>query len=425
MNLKRTVIFIAVILIIGLSAYALSFGANIGNYEVVPVRDAIKYGLDLRGGVYVVLEARPDKGETVTGDMLDRAVATIRNRVDALGVSEPVIVKQGENRIRVELPDVADSEKAIEMIGKTAQLKFLDPDGKEVLTGQNVRNAEAVYQTEASGLKRPVVSLELDLEGAKSFADVTGAIMEIPDVTGYQPERAISIVLDEEVISAPEVMAHITDGKAVIDGMPDIEAAAELATLIKAGALPVDLEAVEIRTVGPTLGANSLERSVRAGLVGVLLVMVFMVLYYRIPGLAASLALVVYIIIVLLVLVSINAALTLPGVAGLLLSIGMAVDANVIIFERLKEELRNGKSLRPAIDAGFKRAFTTILDSNVTTLIAAAVLFYLGAGPIQGFAVTLSVGIIASMFTAIVITRMLLKLMVGMNITRNTKLYGA
>ena len=249
--------------------------------------------------------------------------------------------------------------------------------------------------------------------------------MEIPDVTGYQPERAISIVLDEEVISAPEVMAHITDGKAVIDGMPDIEAAAELATLIKAGALPVDLEAVEIRTVGPTLGANSLERSVRAGFIGILLVMAFMVLYYRIPGLAASLALVVYIIIVLLVLVSINAALTLPGVAGILLSIGMAVDANVIIFERLKEELRNGKSLRPAIDAGFKRAFTTILDSNVTTLIAAAVLFYLGAGPIQGFAVTLSIGIITSMFTAIVITRLLLKLMVGMNITRNTKLYGA
>jgi preprotein translocase subunit SecD len=425
MNLKRAVIFIAIVLAIGLSAYALSFGASIGDYDVIPVRDAIKYGLDLRGGVYVVLEARPDEGEQVSGETLDRAIATIRNRVDALGVSEPVIAKQGENRIRVELPDVADSEKAIEMIGRTAQLKFLDFDGNEVLTGQNVRRAEAVYQTSPSGMKQAVVSLELDSEGAKSFADVTGAIMEIEDVAGYQPERSISIVLDEEVISAPEVQAHITDGKAVIDGMPDIEAAAELATLIKAGALPVDLEAVEIRTVGPTLGANSLERSIRAGFIGILLVMVFMAAYYRIPGLVADLALVVYIIIVLLVLVSINAALTLPGVAGLLLSIGMAVDANVIIFERLKEELRNGKSLRPAIDAGFKRAFTTILDSNVTTLIAAAVLFYLGAGPIQGFAVTLTVGILTSMFTAIVVTRMLLKLVVGMNITRNTKLYGA
>ena len=425
MNLKRTVIFSVVVLIIGLSAYILSYGASMGSYDVIPVRDAIKYGLDLRGGVYVVLEAKPREGVVVSDEMLSRAVATIRNRVDALGVSEPVIARQGENRIRVELPDITDSQSAVEMIGKTAQLRFLGPDGEEVLTGDNVRNAEAVYQTEPSGFKEPVVSLELDSEGAKSFADVTGAIMEIEDVPGYQPERSISIVLDEEVISAPEVQAHITDGKAVINGMPSIEAAAELATLIKAGALPVDMEAVEIRTVGPTLGANSLERSVRAGFIGIMLVMVFMALYYRLPGLVASLSLIIYIMIVLLVLVSINAALTLPGIAGLLLSIGMAVDANVIIFERLKEELRNGKSLRPAIDAGFKRAFRTILDSNVTTLIAAAVLFYLGAGPIQGFAVTLTIGILTSMFTAIVITRMLLKLVVGMNITRNTKLFGA
>jgi len=425
MNLKRTVIFSVVVLIIGLSAYILSYGASMGSYDVIPVRDAIKYGLDLRGGVYVVLEAKPREGVVVSDEMLSRAVATIRNRVDALGVSEPVIARQGENRIRIELPDITDSQSAVEIIGKTAQLRFLGPDGEVVLTGDNVRNAEAVYQTEPSGFKEPVVSLELDSEGAKSFADVTGVIMEIEDVPGYQPERSISIVLDEEVISAPEVQAHITDGKAVINGMPSIEAAAELATLIKAGALPVDMEAVEIRTVGPTLGANSLERSVRAGFIGIMLVMVFMALYYRLPGLVASLSLVIYIMIVLLVLVSINAALTLPGIAGLLLSIGMAVDANVIIFERLKEELRNGKSLRPAIDAGFKRAFRTILDSNVTTLIAAAVLFYLGAGPIQGFAVTLTIGILTSMFTAIVITRMLLKLVVGMNITRNTKLFGA
>lgn len=425
MNLKRTVIFTAVVLVIGLLAYILSFGANLGAYQVIPVRDAIKYGLDLRGGVYVVLEAKPQQGEAVSDDMISRAIATIRNRVDALGVSEPVIAKQGENRIRIELPDVTDSQGAIEIIGKTAQLKFLDPDGQVVLTGENVRNAEAVYQDTPAGFREAVVSLELDSEGAKSFGEVTGAIMDIEEQPGYQPERAISIVLDDEVISAPEVQAHITNGKAVINGMPDIEAAAELATLIEAGALPVDMEAVEIRTVGPTLGANSLEQSVKAGFIGILLVMVFMAIYYRIPGLVASLSLIVYITIVLLVLVSINAALTLPGIAGLLLSIGMAVDANVIIFERLREELRNGKSLRPAIDAGFKMAFRTILDSNVTTLIAAAVLFYLGAGPIQGFAVTLTIGILSSMFTAIVITRVLLKLVVSMNITRNTKLFGA
>ncbi len=425
MNFKRTIIFTAVVLIIGLSAYTLSFGASLGTYDVIPVRDAIKYGLDLRGGVYVVLEAKAEDGQEVTDELMTRAIATIRRRVDSLGVSEPVIARQGENRIRVELPDITDSQKAIEIIGKTAQLKFLGPDGEVVLTGNNVRNAEAVYQTQPSGYKEAVVSLELDSEGTGSFADVTGAIMEIEDVPGYQPERSISIVLDEAVISAPEVQAHITDGKAVINGMADIEAASDLATLIKAGALPVAMEAVEIRTVGPTLGANSLERSIRAGFIGILLVMAFMIIYYRLPGLVANLALTIYIMMVLLVLVSINAALTLPGIAGLLLSIGMAVDANVIIFERLKEELKNGKSLRPAIDAGFKRAFKTILDSNITTLIAAAVLFYLGTGPIQGFAVTLIIGILSSMFTAIVVTKMLLKLVVGMNITKNTKLFGA
>jgi preprotein translocase subunit SecD len=425
MNAKRTIIFAAVVLVIGLSAYALSFGADIGKYDVVPVKDVIKYGLDLRGGVYVVLEAKAEDGKEVTDEMMTRAIATIRKRVDALGVSEPVIAKQGKNRIRVELPDITDSQKAIEIIGKTAQLKFLGPDGQVILTGDNVKNAEAVYQQTQSGYKEPVVTLELDSEGAKSFSKVTGDIMKIPDMPGHQPERSIAILLDESIISAPEVQAHITDGKAVINGMASLEDAANLATLIKAGALPVDMEAVEIRAVGPTLGANSLEKSIKAGLIGILLVMLFMLGYYRIPGLVADLALSVYIMIVLLVLVSIKATLTLPGIAGLILSIGMAVDANVIIFERLKEELRNGKSLRAAIDAGFSRAFRTILDSNVTTLIAAAVLFYFGTGPIKGFAVTLSIGILSSMFTAVVVTKLLLKLVVGMNITRNTKLYGA
>jgi len=249
--------------------------------------------------------------------------------------------------------------------------------------------------------------------------------MGIPDQPGvYQPERAIAILLDENAISVPEVSAHIINGKAVIQGMESLDAAGNLATLIKAGSLPVDMEPVEIRAIGPTLGANSLAKSIRAGFIGILLVILFMIVFYRIPGLVAGLALVVYILIVIGVLVSVNATLTLPGIAGLILSIGMAVDANVIIFERLKEELRNGKSLRASINAGFSRAFRTIIDSNITTLIAAAVLFYFGSGPVKGFAVTLSVGILSSMFTAVVVTRFLLKLMVGMNITKNTMLYG-
>ncbi len=424
MNLKRTLIFVIVVLIIGLTAYSFTYGTNIGSYQVIPFKDAIKYGLDLRGGVYVVLEAKPEPGETVTDDMMDRAMATIRRRVDGLGVSEPVIAKQGKNRIRVELPDITDSQKAIEIIGKTAQLKFVDAEGKEILTGDNVKKAEAIYE-ERNGMREPVVSLELDGEGAKAFDRVTGEIMEIPDRAGvYQPERAIVIKLDENIISAPEVSAHITNGKAVITGMQSLEDAGNLATLIKAGALPVDMEAVDIMYMGPSLGANSLVKSVKAGFIGILLVILFMMLFYRLPGLVSGLALIVYIILVLAVLVSINATLTLPGIAGLILSIGMAVDANVIIFERLKEEMRNGKSLRASINAGFSRAFRTILDANVTTLIAAAVLFYFGSGAIKGFAVTLSIGILLSMFTAVVVTRLLLKLVVGMNITKSPVMFG-
>jgi SecD/SecF fusion protein len=426
MNLRPTITFVVILLIIGFSAYALSYGADIGDYDVVPVKDLIKYGLDLRGGVYVVLEANAADGQRVTDDMMDRAVATIRRRVDALGVSEPLIARQGNDSIRVELPDITDTQRAIDVIGKTAQLKFVGPDGQVVLTGDQVKNAEAVYQQSSTGYNEAVVSLELNSEGAKSFEKVTAEIMDIPDdPRAYQPERAISIVLDEEVISAPEVQAKIVDGRAVITGMADLEDAADLATLIKAGALPVDLEAVEVRAVGPTLGANSLALSIKAGGIGILLVMLFMLLYYRIPGLVADIALAVYIIIVLLVLVSIKATLTLPGIAGLILSIGMAVDANVIIFERLKEELHIGKSLRTAINSGFSRAFTAILDSNITTLIAAAVLFYFGSGPIKGFAVTLSVGILASMFTAIIVTKMLLRLMVSMNLFKDPKMYAA
>lgn len=425
MNLKRVLIFIIVVLGIGLTVYMFAYGANIGSYEVIPVKDAIKYGLDLRGGVYVVLEAKPKEGEAITDDIMERAIATIRRRVDALGVNEPLIAKQGKNRIRIELPDITDSQKAIEIIGKTAQLKFLDPEGQEILTGGNVKKAEAIYSENRNGIREAVVSLELDGEGAKAFDEITGKIMEIPDQRGvYQPERAIAIMLDESVISAPEVEGHITSGKAIITGMESLEDAADLATLIKAGALPVDMEAVEIRGVGPTLGANSLAKSIEAGFIGILLVIAFMIAFYRIPGLVSGLALIVYILIVLGVMVSLNANLSLPGIAALLLSIGMAVDANVIIFERIKEELRNGKSLRASINAGFSRALTTILDANVTTLIAAAVLFYLGSGPIKGFAVTLSIGILSSMFTAVVVTRLLLKLFVGMNITRNSMLYG-
>jgi preprotein translocase subunit SecD/SecD/SecF fusion protein len=227
------------------------------------------------------------------------------------------------------------------------------------------------------------------------------------------------------MLSAPEVTEEIPNGKAFISGDFTVEKASTLAALIRGGALPVNLKEVQTSAIGPTLGIDSLKTSVNAGKIGIVLVLLFMLIYYRVPGFIASVALILYTLIVLYILVGLNATLTLPGVAGLILSIGMAVDANVIIFERLKEELRNGKTIRSSIDSGFSKALRTILDSNITTFIAAIVLYYFGLGPIKGFAITLMIGILSSMFTAVFITKLLLKLTVGMDIIKSPKLFGA
>ncbi|WP_422444036.1 protein translocase subunit SecD [Thermoanaerobacterium sp. DL9XJH110] len=401
----------AVIALAAFLAYSLLVGFQVAGYKVVPIKDAIKLGLDLRGGVSVLLEAKPKPGETVTSEKMNGAVEVIRGRVDQLGVAEPLIARQGDTRIRVELPGVKDSQRALEIIGKTASLQFIGPDGRVILTGDNVRDAKAVY----GNRNEPMVSLKLDSEGAKKFADATKKYLN----------QQIAIKLDQQVISAPFVRDVITGGEAVIEGLPNIDKAGELATLIRAGALPVDLEQRQVMTVGPTLGADSLNKSIKAGEIGVIVVLLFMLFYYRLPGLIADFALLIYVMLVLLIFVAIGATLTLPGIAGFILSIGMAVDANVLIFERLKEELRNGKTLRAAVDAGFHRAMTTILDSNITTIIAAVVLLYFGSGPIKGFAVTLIIGILTSMFTAIVVTRVLLKNLINTGLFTNKKLFGA
>ena len=310
----------------------------------------------------------------------------------------------------MELPGVKDSERALEIIGKTASLQFVSPDSEVILTGDNVRDAKAVYGEQ----NEPLVSLKLDSEGAKKFAEATEKYFDQP----------IAIMLDEQLISAPTVKAVITNGEAVITNMQSIENAAELAALIRAGALPVDLEQRQVMTVGPTLGADSLNKSLKAGFIGVTLVLLYMLFYYRLPGLVADFSLLVYIMLVLTIFSGLGATLTLPGIAGFILSIGMAVDANVLIFERLKEELRNGKTLRAAVDAGFHRALTTIIDSNITTVIAAVVLLYFGTGPIKGFAVTLIIGIAVSMFTAITVTRVILVNLVNTRLITNKKLFG-
>jgi len=398
-------------------------------------------GLDLQGGTRLVLEARPTDKVPLSDDAVMGAVAVIRNRIDALGVSEPLIQRKGKDQIVVELPGVSDPERAIKLIGDTANLEFIEaewaPADESKLTPAKVKE---FYGSEAyldkvkivrngvvtaerpiilkkvaltGGLLKgsypgvdeygnPVVDIEFNGEGAKLFAEVTARSVGKP----------IAIALDKNVISAPNVREPIPSGKAQISGDFSIEEVQDLVIKLKAGALPIPVKPVETRIVGPTLGKDSIAQSKVAGVLGFVLVAAFMFMYYRLPGLVADMALGIYVAIVLATLSLLHATLTLPGIAGFLLSIGMAVDANVIIFERLKEELRLKKSIRVAIETAFKRAFSAILDSNVTTLVAAGTLFFVGTGTIKGFAVTLTIGILASMFTAIVVTRMLLNIIV-------------
>ncbi|MGV8905011.1 MAG: protein translocase subunit SecD [Acetobacterium sp.] len=411
---KSVIQLVAIALSIALVGYILFYGITVGVYSIGNIGKTINYGLDLTGGVNVVLEAEANDADPVTPEKIDSAILTIRQRIDSIGVSTPTITKQGENRIRVSIPSVSDQEEALTLIGKTAQLEFLGPDDTVILTGKDVVDSKGVMQTDNSGIQKAVVTLKFSEEGTKLFAAATEK---------YQGQ-IIKIKLDDEVISSPTVNVVITSGEAVIEGMGDIDEAGNLASLIRGGALPVKLAPVEIRTVGPTLGQNSLDQSFLAGLIGIGLVLIFMLVVYRGLGFIADLALMIYIMIFLIIMTALNVTLTLPGIAGLILSVGMAVDANVIIFSRIKEEARSGKSLLTAIDVGFSRAFTTILDSNVTTLIAGFVLFFLGSGSIQGFAVTLILGILVSMFTAIVITRQLIKMLVKTGIFNNHAFYG-
>lgn len=412
---KNRIKLTALILIVGFVGWVLINGLSLGNYKIIPVKDALNYGLDLTGGVYVVLEAQETQDDPVTDEKINRAIATIRQRIDALGVSEPVIARQGENRIRVSIPDIQDQQEALELIGKTAQLEFISPDGDVVITGAHVEESNAVYQNNSLGLQEPMVSLKLNEEGAEAFAAATAQYLG----------QVIEIRLDGEIISQPVVNSVISDGEAVIQGMESIDEAGNLAMLIKAGALPVTLEPVEIRTIGPTLGQNSFDKGLLGGLIGIILVLAFMLLIYRAPGFVACIGLSIYILLFLLSSTMLGYTLTLPGIAGIILSIGMAVDANVIIFERIREELRLGKSLLASVDAGFKRGFTTIVDANVTTLIAGVVLFALGSGSVRGFAVTLILGIFWSLVTSLFLTKRILRTFIHASLISNKKMYGA
>lgn len=393
-NVWRIVLLLVVVVAAGATLYA----------------RPIQLGLDLRGGIHAVLQARPTDGVEVSSDVMERAVAVIERRVNALGVAEPVIQRQGADRIVVELPGVRDAAEAMAVIGRTAQLEIKDPWGRTVLTGADLADA----RLGRDDLGRWAVDVTFTAEGTQKFARLT---------TQYVGQQ-IPHVLDGEILVNPVVNEPITRGTGQITGGFSMEEARNLAILLRAGALPVPLDVAEIRQVGPTLGQESIDRSLKAGIVGAVLVLLFMLSYYRLPGLVADIALAVYVVLVLSLLAAVNATLTLPGIAGLILSIGMAVDANVIIFERIREELRNGRRLRAAIDTGFHRAMTAIVDANLTTLITCGVLFYFGTGPVKGFAVTLSLGIVASMFTAVVLTRWLLGALVDVNPERLVRYFG-
>ena len=400
LRLKNMIKFFgAVIFIIG---FFLTF--------IRPLAESIKQGLDLQGGTHIVLEAEDTPDAPVTDDSVNRAVTIVEQRINEMGLTEPIVQKEGARRIIVELPGEKNPEKAIETIGKTAVMEFKDESGTTRMTGSDLKNAKE----QIDNGKKNVVAIDFTDEGAQKFADLTAANI------GHR----ISITLDGEVLTSPVVNEAITGGKAVITGSQSLEEAKNLAILLRSGALPVKLKVLEVRTIGPSLGQDSKEKSERAFAIGIILIMIFLVVIYRMSGIVANVALLVYVLILLSVLKYLDATLTLPGIAGIILSMGFAVDANILIFERFKEEVLVGKSLRTSMQAGFKRAFNTILDANVSVMIAAVVLIVMGAGTVRGFAVNLALGIVVSMFTAILVSRSLLTWFINTGFLTNPWFYG-
>jgi protein-export SecD/SecF family membrane protein len=391
MLMKKGGLWLSLFVVVLAVAAVLSFGY---------LKDNLNLGLDLQGGAEVVLQAVPEEGQTVSSDDMEALKEIMRKRVDNIGVSEPVIQLEGTDRIIVQLAGVDNPDEAIEILGKTAKLEFVDPRGNIILTGSDLADAQGVRNSGASDpSEQNVISLTFSKEGAEKFAEATAKFIG----------QNIAIYIDDEKVVDATVKSVISDGKAQISGNYTLEEAVAEAAILKGGALPVDVEVMSKRTVGPSLGADSLQKSLYAGILGMILLLAFIIIYYRLPGVVAALSLVAYTIVLTWLISWLNITLTLPGIAGFVLSIGMAVDANIIIYERLREEIANDKSLPAAVTSAFRRALWTILDSNITTLIAAAVLFQFGTGSIQGFAVTLAVGIVVSMFSALVVTRFLLK----------------
>ncbi|MGN0304611.1 MAG: protein translocase subunit SecD [Lachnospiraceae bacterium] len=411
MNKRKAIVSL---LIIGL---ALAAGVYLAIFGIDEKKTgslfSVKKGLDLAGGVSITYQVTGEENPT-GADMAD-TVYKLQKRVENYS-TEAFVYQEGSNRINIEIPGVSDANRILEELGRPGSLIFRDSEGKEVLSGTDIADAKATTQRDELGNNRFVVALTMTKEGTAKFAQATKEAAPNRDI--------IYVVYDGQVVSSPTVENPILDGQCVIQGMASYEEAENLASIIRIGGLKLELEELSSKVVGAQLGSAAIETSLKAGAIGMLLVMLFMVVVYLIPGLAASIALILYVVLMILLLNAFDLTLTLPGIAGIILSIGMAVDANVIIFARIREELAGGKVVKVAIKTGFQKALSAILDGNITTLIASLVLGIMGTGSIKGFAQTLALGILLSMFTSLVITRLLVNAFFALGI-RGEKFYGS
>ena len=406
---RALVSLVAIIVVVAICAYLglCGFGKGTMINYLKPWGDAISLGLALRGGVYTVYQAE-NNGDPDFDTKMESTVSILTSRLTRQGFTEATVTRQGSDRIRVEIPNVSDPNQILTIIGTPAQLYFVDESGNNLMEGSMVKNAQAAQDQDG----KPCIAFELTDEGAKIFAEATAANLG----------KTISITLDGETISRATVNTVIAGGKGEITGNFTADEAKNLATLILSGALPLNLTQLEVSAISATLGVEALDRAIQAGIVGVALVMLFMLFRYRLCGLVADIALTIYIMIVVLLLALTGAQLTLPGVAGIILGIGMAVDANVVIFERIREEVKNGRPIGSAVRKGFSNALSAIIDSNVTTIIAAVVLYAFGTGSVRGFALTLGIGVATSLVTAVFVTHKLLDIFADLGI-KNQKLY--
>ena len=411
-------------ILVGLIIIAVIFGWYVsifGMGSFNSIKDLMKFGLDINGGVYVVLEADSEDIEGLSEEELKQVMnqtrAVLDNRVNAMGISEATVSLEGDHRLRVEMPGVEDAQEAIEQIGRTAQLSFALADGSVVLTGEDVKDAGVDTDTTNGGYK---ITLSFTSEGTDKFAEATqmastGQVHAMHELEEMGiASNSIMIMLDDEIITAPVVEETINSSTCEITsagGGYAKEEASTTAALIRGGALPISLHEVSSSVQTATIGENALDKSIVAGAIGLGLVFILMICMYNVLGIFADIALALYVLLVLWSMVGLGSVLTLPGIAGIILSIGMAVDANVIIFARIKEEIAYGKSIRVAVDQGFKHALTTVLDAQITTLIACVILYEIGSTSVKGFALTLMIGIVVSIFTAVVITQLFVGLL--------------